>query len=135
MIGLAFDALVFVSILWYTGLKQALTQIHDVVSANGTVVDDNVPGPQSYSVPLDSIRLLSLFVLEGGTTFLTSNLFLPSGPVSAPDFADLTTLFDFAGAEGPASGMSTSAMASLSVMVFSDVLFGNKMWNGGGRLK
>lgn len=92
-----------------------------MVSANGTVVDDNVPGPQSYSVPLDSIRILPLFGPEGGITFLTSNLFLPSGPVSAPDFADLTTLFDFAGTEGPASGMSTSAMVNLSVMVPSDV--------------
>lgn len=98
--------------LWYKDLKQALTQIHDVVSANGTVVDDNVPGPQSYSVPLDSIRFLPLLGPDGGITFLTSNLFLPSGPVSAPDFADLTTLLDFAGTEGPASGMSTSAMAT-----------------------
>lgn len=28
------------------------TQVHDVVAADGTVVDDNVPGPESDSVPL-----------------------------------------------------------------------------------
>lgn len=28
------------------------TQVHDVVTADGTVVDDNVPGPESDGVPL-----------------------------------------------------------------------------------
>lgn len=93
-----------------------------MVSANGAVVDDNVPGPQSYSVPLDSIRFPPLFGTQSYITFLTSNLFLPSAPVSAPDFADLAKVFDFAGTEGPASGMSTSAMVTCSVMVPSDVL-------------
>lgn len=27
------------------------TQIHDVIAANGTIVDDYVPGPQRHSVP------------------------------------------------------------------------------------
>jgi hypothetical protein len=27
-------------------------EIHDVVTADGAVVDDNVPGPESYSIPL-----------------------------------------------------------------------------------
>ena len=81
-----------------------------MVSANSTVVDDDIPSPQSYSVPLRTISSIPLSEPEGGITFLTSNLFLPSGPMSTPDLADLTAPFDFAGTEGPASGMSTSAM-------------------------
>jgi hypothetical protein len=27
-------------------------EVHDVVTANGAVVDDNVPRPESYRVPL-----------------------------------------------------------------------------------
>lgn len=81
-----------------------------MVSTNGTVVDDDIPGPQSYSIPLQKISLIDLCGPEGGVTFLTSNLFFPSDPASNPDFPDLTAPFDFAGAEGPASGMSTSAM-------------------------
>lgn len=93
-----------------------------MVSAYGAVVDNNVPGPQSNSVPLDTISYLPLFNPEGGITFLTSNLFFPSMPVSAPDFADLITPFDFAGTEGPASGISTSAMATSKI---SGCLSGN----------
>lgn len=33
-----------------------LTQIHNVVSANGTVINHNVPCPQSHSVPLERGR-------------------------------------------------------------------------------
>lgn len=46
--------------------------------------------------------------------FLTSKRFLPSGPTSAPpDFADFPAeALDLGGADGPASGMSTSAMLS-----------------------
>ena len=86
-----------------------------MVSTYSTVVDDNIPSPQGYSVPLDTISYTTLFLTGGGITFLTSNLFLPSEPVSAPDFAVLSVPFDFAGTEGPASGMSTSAMASCEV--------------------
>jgi len=36
-------------------------EIHNVVTADGAVVDDNVPGPKSYSVPLlDFESLLAL---------------------------------------------------------------------------
>jgi len=35
LVGLAFD-----------------TEVHDMVSADSTVVNDNIPGPQSNSVPL-----------------------------------------------------------------------------------
>jgi len=44
--------------------------------------------------------------------FLTSKRFLPSGPTSAPpDFVDFPAeALDLGGADGPASGISTSAM-------------------------
>lgn len=44
------------------GLRDARTQVHDVVSANGTVIDDNVPGPKGNSVPLDSVSGVSQIV-------------------------------------------------------------------------
>lgn len=28
------------------------TEIHNMVPADSTVIDDNIPGPQSYGVPL-----------------------------------------------------------------------------------
>jgi hypothetical protein len=31
-------------------------EVHDVVTADGAVVDDNVPSPESYSVPLRSVN-------------------------------------------------------------------------------
>jgi len=37
------------------------TEIHDMVSADSTVVDDNVPGPQSDSIPL--LHLESLLAI------------------------------------------------------------------------
>ncbi len=43
LVGLAFDA-----------------KIHDMVSADGTVVDDNIPGPKGDSVPLDIYQLLMI---------------------------------------------------------------------------
>lgn len=47
--------------------------------------------------------------------FLTSNRFLPSAPASPPDFADLPVgAFDLAGADGAASGISTSAMVTVN---------------------
>lgn len=49
--------------------------------------------------------------------FLTSKRFLPSGPTSAPpDLADFPAeALDLGGADGPASGISTSAMLSLGL--------------------
>ena len=38
MVGLAFDA-----------------EVHDVVTANGAVVDDDVPSPESDCVPLSNV--------------------------------------------------------------------------------
>jgi hypothetical protein len=34
-------------------------QVHDVVTADGAVVDDNVPGPESYGVPLSRVSCRS----------------------------------------------------------------------------
>ena len=31
-------------------------EVHDVITADGAVVDDNVPSPESYSVPLRSVN-------------------------------------------------------------------------------
>lgn len=44
---------------------------------------------------------------EDAATFFTSNRFLPSS-AAPPVFAVLDVTFDLVGAEGPASGMSTS---------------------------
>jgi len=41
LVGLTFDA-----------------QIHDMVSADSTVVDDDIPGPQSYGIPLLHLKSL-----------------------------------------------------------------------------
>ena len=40
------------------------TQVHDVVSANGTVIDDNIPGPKGDCVPLDQASVV-LFSFQG----------------------------------------------------------------------
>jgi hypothetical protein len=34
-------------------------EVHDVVTANGAVVDDNVPRPESYGVPLRHVSIVS----------------------------------------------------------------------------
>ena len=84
-------------------------QVHDVVAANGAVVDDDVPGPKRDCVPLcycQHVHLMRHFSLHLHT-FLTSNLFLPSvSPVLGPAFLTF----------GAASVISTSAM----VFVTSD---------------
>lgn len=82
------------------------TQVHNVVPANGTIVDHDIPRPQRHSIPLRSSYDVTL--LNGrytlSRTFLTSNLFLPSAsPVPPP-----LVFFTFAGPV--ASGMSTSAI-------------------------
>lgn len=35
-----------------------LTEIHDMISADGAVVDDDVPCPQGHGVPLQELRFL-----------------------------------------------------------------------------
>jgi hypothetical protein len=33
-------------------------EVHDVVTADGAVVDDDIPSPESYSVPLGAVSTL-----------------------------------------------------------------------------
>ena len=74
-----------------------------MITANGTVVDDNIPSPESYSVPLEECqpggdRLTE----ESNPTFLTSKRFLSLVPSGAA-----IEIFAF---DAGASVMSTSAM-------------------------
>lgn len=86
-------------------------QVHDVVAADGAVVHDNVPSPESNGVPLEpsldqhSVHVFSRIGLN--LTFFTSNLFFPPrSPDASP--LELFTL-DACGAAA-ASVISTSAM-------------------------
>ena len=91
--------------------RRLLTQIHNVISADGAVVNDYIPCPKSYCVPLPTVSGCYTTVRISGPTFLTSNLFLPSVPASAPTFAAFPSgAFPFPEVDGPASGMSTSAI-------------------------
>lgn len=36
-------------------LQEGLTKIHNVVSADGAVIDDNIPRPQRHGIPLVTI--------------------------------------------------------------------------------
>lgn len=90
--------------IWSEGGRDGeRTKIHDVVAADGTVVDDNVPSPEGDGVPLyqgrepmsspeSQLQVLAML------TFLTSKRFFASA--SEPFF--LPT--------GGASVISTSAM-------------------------
>lgn len=44
----------------FPSLLQLLTEIHNVVPADGTVIDHNIPGPEGYCIPLQR---------EGGDAF------------------------------------------------------------------
>jgi len=93
-----------------------LTKIHDVVPADGAVVDDDVPRPERNGVPLQSPRLATDSQPRQGAararrlehTFLTSKRFFPPLLSASPAAA----LFFLAiGAATGASVISTSAMA------------------------
>lgn len=95
---------------------EELTEIHDVVSADGAIVDNNIPGPQSNGIPLDVFRFNGLAkICLSKLTFLTSNLFFSSEPDSATAPLDDLAL-DLLGTTGPdgASVISTSAMLECS---------------------
>jgi hypothetical protein len=34
------------------------TEVHDVITANSTVINDNIPCPESYGIPLLDLKLL-----------------------------------------------------------------------------
>lgn len=38
--------------------KDARTQVHDMVSADGTIVHHNIPGPKGNGVPLDWVSIM-----------------------------------------------------------------------------
>jgi hypothetical protein len=92
-------------------------QVHDVVAADGAVVDDNVPGPERYGVPLEAYMLVIISLSDApgvldSLTFLTSNFFFPSAASPlAPALAFLTL------GAAPASIISTSAMVGWFVGV------------------
>lgn len=82
---------------------EELTQIHDVVAANGAVVDYDIPGPEGDSVPLCFVRdYVGRMDCRCAITFLTSNLFFGSASPLAPALETLVL--------GGASVISTSAM-------------------------
>jgi hypothetical protein len=83
-----------------------LTKIHDVVAADGTVVDNNVPSPERDSVPL-CVYVVSYLFLDDAPdqqrTFFTSKRFFASAALPS------TAVAFFAGT----SVMSTSAMMTI----------------------
>jgi hypothetical protein len=89
------------------------TQLHDVIAANGAVVDNDVPRPEGDGIPLPNMlaffRFTSASLLRGVLTFLTSNFgFLLSTAVSAFVVVSLVSL-----TTGGASCMSTSAIVMI----------------------
>ena len=88
-----------------------LTEVHDVVPADGTVVDDNIPGPEGNSVPLQR-RLLASEAdwpeKRPHPTFLTSNRFFSALLSAAAPFFLLT---------GPAAAAAGASVMSMSAMV------------------
>ena len=107
-----------------------------MVSADGTIIHNDVPSPQCYGIPLSEISKGSRqsLTLSPSHTFLTSNLFLPSKPASAPpDLADLTLCLGFDDTEASASGISMSAM--LNDFVRHVVRGGQRSILGGNNFK
>lgn len=82
-----------------------------MISADGTVINNNIPRPESHRVPLKLVSSVPSHEVRSHT-FFTSNLFLPSAPASAepPAFEVLATALPLLGATVPTSGISTSAM-------------------------
>lgn len=46
------------------------TQIHDVISADSAVVDDDIPGPESHGIPLLDLKALLPVILPVSVTAL-----------------------------------------------------------------
>jgi len=100
-------------------------QVHDVIPADGAVVDHDIPSPQCHCIPLQCVSMpLGASDVEF-STFLTSNFFLLSALASAaPDLDALDTALDLAdAAAAAASCISTSAILTVlrggSRMVFA----------------
>lgn len=93
------------------GEDHVLTEIHDVVSADGAVVHHNVPSPERHGVPLKVLgsALQPCFASYWSLlTFLTSKRFLPSFPSPPAPFFLVT-----GAAAAGASVISTSAMVDV----------------------
>ncbi len=100
-----------------------------MVSADGAVVDNDVPRPERNSVPLDPCQPQvpgSRYKLCAFPTFFTSNFFFPSLPS-----ADALEVLVLAGAIG-ASAMFTSAMVSVAVDLLLRILGRLQGVSGGG---
>jgi hypothetical protein len=82
-----------------------------VISADGAVVNHDIPSPESHRIPLlTSISSQSMGKLEE-STFLTSNLFLSSAVLpDSPGLDGLTDDLEAGAAEESASCISTSAI-------------------------
>lgn len=90
------------------------TQVHDVIPANGAVIDDDIPSPKGNSVPLGDGQSHSHDGFQShGNTFLTSNFFFSL----LDSLATVLPLDEPAAAE---SFISTSAMMSRRMYVFKD---------------
>lgn len=101
--------------------SQAHTQVHNVVSANGTVVDDDVPGPEGDGVPLDDRSAHGHDGSQGCcNTFLTSNFFF-----SLPDSLDTALPLEELAAE--------ESFISTSVIVFRECIRLDDGWIGAGQ--
>lgn len=96
-----------------------LTEIHNVVSTDGTIVDNDIPGPERYGIPLQRTRVSNGASYRQAKkrlcTFFTSNRFFPpllsASPAVAPFFFAM-------GAAAGASVMSTSAMVKILVEIW-----------------
>lgn len=108
-------------------------QVHDVVTADGAVVDDDVPRPESDSVPLElyvsyDLAKVAPRVIRVYHTFFTSNFFFPSATSPLAPALALLTL-----GAAPASVISTSAMllfGRLVCGVFAVVVSCERAWRG-----
>lgn len=84
-----------------------------MVSAYSTVIDHNIPCPQSNSIPLKSWLAYEGENQRRLLAFFTSKRFFPSAPPSLPAFPLPATFFATAAEPEGASVMSTSAMLIL----------------------
>lgn len=94
------------------------TEVHNMIAANGAVIDNNIPCPKGDGIPLiDRVSewcslgcVVSKMAVLWRRTFFTSNFFLPSTAFPLPPSA----------ARG-ASLISTSAMSTMSLIQRIDV--------------
>ena len=87
-----------------------------MISANSTIVNDDIPRPESDSVPLRQLGYNPQHQGCGQHAFFTSNLFLPSLVLSdGPDLNAFAKVFGLEEVAISASGISMSAMVDKRV--------------------